>query len=39
MPAKSKKQRRFLFARFGKDWVKKHHFDKVESKPKKKSKK
>lgn len=27
MPAVSEKQRRLLYARFGADWVKKHHFD------------
>jgi hypothetical protein len=27
MPAKSEAQRRFLNARFGHSWVKKHHFD------------
>jgi hypothetical protein len=27
MPARSEKQRRFLYARFGSAWVKKHHFD------------
>lgn len=27
MPAKSQKQRAFIFARFGKKWAKKHHFD------------
>lgn len=39
MPAKSEKQRRFLFWKKGAAWVKKHHFDKVESKPKKKKSK
>jgi hypothetical protein len=27
MPARSQAQRRFLNARFGHAWVKKHHFD------------
>jgi hypothetical protein len=27
MPAKSQKQRGFLEAKFGHEWVKKHHFD------------
>jgi hypothetical protein len=27
MPAKSQAQRRFIFARFGKSFAKKHHFD------------
>jgi hypothetical protein len=27
MPARSEAQRRLLNARFGHDWVKKHHFD------------
>jgi hypothetical protein len=26
MPAKSQRQRAFIFARFGKAWAKKHHF-------------
>jgi hypothetical protein len=26
MPAKSQAQRRFLFAKFGKAWAKRHHF-------------
>ncbi len=29
MPAKSRKQQKFLYARFGKAWVKKHHFNKI----------
>lgn len=27
MPAKSEAQRKYLFAKFGPAWVKKHHFD------------
>lgn len=27
MPSHSERQRRYLFARFGKAWVEKHHFD------------
>lgn len=27
MPAKSEAQRKYLYARFGANWVKKHHFD------------
>lgn len=27
MPAQSEAQRRLLYARFGADWVKRHHFD------------
>ena len=27
MPAKSEKQRKFLYSKFGPAWVKKHHFD------------
>lgn len=27
VPAKSEAQRRFLFARFGKAWAKRHHFN------------
>jgi hypothetical protein len=27
MPAKSEAQRRYLYAKFGEAWVKKHHFD------------
>ena len=32
MPAKSRKQQRALYAKFGEAWVKKHHFDKLASK-------
>lgn len=39
MPAKSRKQQRFLFSKFGADWVKRHHFDKVSRKKKSKKKK
>lgn len=27
MPARSEAQRRYLYARFGKAWVERHHFD------------
>lgn len=27
MPALSEAQRRYLYAKFGKAWVKRHHFD------------
>lgn len=27
MPARSEAQRRYLFAHFGADWVRRHHFD------------
>ena len=27
MPAKSEAQRRYLYSRFGKAWMKRHHFD------------
>jgi hypothetical protein len=39
MPAKSRKQQKLLFAKFGEQWVKAHHFDKIEGSPKKKRKK
>lgn len=29
MPAKSRRQQRLLYARFGRAWVKRHHFDKL----------
>ena len=35
MPSRSKKQRRYLFATKGKAWVKRHHFDKVRRRKKK----
>jgi hypothetical protein len=35
MPAKSEKQRRFLFATKGAAWVKKHHFDRLRRRRKK----
>jgi hypothetical protein len=38
MPARSKKQRAYLYHKFGKAWVKKHHFTKVVPKRKKKRK-
>lgn len=27
MPARSEAQRRLIYARFGKEWAKRHHFD------------
>lgn len=27
MPARSRRQQKYLYAKFGEDWVKKHHFD------------
>lgn len=44
MPAKSEAQRKALNAKFGHDWVKKHHFDNkgklpARAKPKKRGKK
>lgn len=41
MPAKSRRQQRYLYAKFGEAWVKAHHFDVVEGqsgKPKTKKK-
>lgn len=38
MPAKSRKQQKYLYATKGEAWVKAHHFDKVEGKPVKKKK-
>jgi hypothetical protein len=35
MPAKSRKQQKLLFAKFGEQWVKAHHFDKIEGSPRK----
>ena len=37
MPAKSRKQQKMLYARFGEAWVKAHHFDTL-AKPKAKAK-
>lgn len=37
MPAKSRKQQRFLYAKFGAAWVKAHHFHKVKPGPKRKT--
>lgn len=34
MPAKSEAQRKLLNARFGHDWVKKHHYDNAGKLPK-----
>lgn len=44
MPSRSEKQRKALYAKFGKAWVEQHHFDKLEPsrpdpKPKKRKKK
>lgn len=39
MPARSRKQQRFLYAKKGAAWVKAHHFDKVKSAGKRKGKK
>jgi hypothetical protein len=38
MPAKSRKQQKLLFAKFGEQWVKAHHFDKIEKTKKRKKK-
>ena len=35
MPAKSRKQQKYLFAKKGEAWVKAHHFDKLKKKRKK----
>lgn len=29
MPARSKRQQRYLYAKFGEAWVKAHHFDRL----------
>jgi hypothetical protein len=34
MPAKNRKQQRALYAKKGKAWVKRHHFDKIRRKKK-----
>jgi hypothetical protein len=39
MPAKSQAQRAYLNAKFGHDWVKRHHFDNKGTLPKHKRKK
>jgi len=39
MPARSQAQRRFLNARFGHAWVKRHHFDNKGKLPKRVKKK
>jgi hypothetical protein len=31
VPAKSDRQRRYLYSRFGKEWVHRHHFDRTEN--------
>ena len=36
MPAKSRKQQKYLYAKKGKAWVKAHHFDRIKKKRKKK---
>lgn len=38
MPSKSKRQRSYLYHKFGAAWVKAHHFHKVKPGPKKKAK-
>jgi hypothetical protein len=35
MPSRSEKQRKYLYARFGAAWVKRHHFHVVKPKRKK----
>jgi hypothetical protein len=35
MPARSRKQQKYLYWRFGPAWVKRHHFDKVRKKRRK----
>jgi hypothetical protein len=35
MPAKSRKQQRYLHHRFGHAWVKRHHFDKLKRRKRK----
>jgi hypothetical protein len=35
MPAASRKQQKYLYAKFGRAWVKKHHFDHLKRKGKK----
>jgi hypothetical protein len=39
MPARSQAQRRFIYARFGKRWAKKHHFNNKGKLPKRARKK
>ena len=39
MPAQSEAQRRYLYAHFGADWVRKHHFDNPGKLPKRKLRK
>jgi len=39
MPAKSQKQRGFIYSHFGPAWAKKHHFDNPGKLPKRVSKK
>ena len=36
MPSRSEKQRKYLYYKFGAAWVKKHHFNKVVRKKKRK---
>lgn len=38
MPSVSQRQRRYLYATKGPDWVKRHHFDQVDTSRKKKKK-
>jgi hypothetical protein len=39
VPARSQAQRRYLHARFGHAWMKRHHFDNAGKLPKRKRKK
>jgi hypothetical protein len=39
MPAKSQAQRRFIFAKFGEAWARRHHFANKGKLPKRKGKK
>ena len=32
MPAKSRRQQRYLYSKFGEAWVKAHHFDRIDTK-------
>jgi hypothetical protein len=36
MPAKSRKQQKYLYMKFGSAWVHRHHFDQIGKKKKKK---
>ncbi len=39
MPARSEKQRKFIFAKFGEAWAKRHHFNNKGKLPKQAKKK